>query len=66
MICLLLWVVLKKLHKLQKPHLKVATEGGPTQVESHRRIERTREASREDAIVSTRHFFATVNGKIEL
>ena len=44
-----------------KIHLKVATERGPTQVESPRRIERTREASREDAIASTRHFFATVN-----
>ena len=44
-------------------HLKVATEGGPTQVESPRRIERTREASREDAIASTIHFFATVNGQ---
>ena len=44
-------------------HLKVATEGGPTQVESPRRIERTREANREDAIASTRHFFATVNGQ---
>ena len=42
-------------------HLKVATEGGPTQVESPRRIERTREASRKDAIASTRHFFTTVN-----
>ena len=42
-------------------HLKVATERCPTQVESPRRIERTREASREDAIASTRHFFATVN-----
>ena len=46
-----------------KTHLKVATEGGPTQVESPRRIERTREASREDAIASARHFFATVNGQ---
>ena len=46
-------------------HLEVATEGGPTQVELPRRIER-REASREDAIASARHFFATVNGKIEL
>ena len=44
-------------------HLKMATEGGPTQVESHRRIERTRETSRDDAIASTRHFFATVNGQ---
>ena len=47
-------------------HLKVATERGSTQVESPRKIERTREASQEDAIASTRHFFATVNGKIEL
>ena len=46
-----------------KTHLKVATERGPTQVESPRRIERTREVSREDAIASTRHFFATVNGQ---
>ena len=46
-----------------KTHLKVATEGGPTQVESPRRIERTREASREDTIASARHFFATVNGQ---
>ena len=45
--------------------LKVATKRGPTQVESPRRIERTREASREDAIVSTRHFFATVNRQNE-
>ena len=44
-------------------HLKVATERGSTQVESPRRIERTREASQEDAIASTRHFFATVNGQ---
>ena len=43
-------------------HLKVATERGSTQVESPRRIERTRKASREAAIASTRHFFATVNG----
>ena len=45
--------------------LKVATERGPTQVESPRRIERTREASREDVIPSTRHFFATVNRQNE-
>ena len=44
-------------------HLKVATEGGPTQVKFPRRIEGTREASREDAIASARHFFATVNGQ---
>ena len=48
-----------------KTQLKVATKRGPTQVESPRRIERTREASREDAIASTRHFFATVNRQNE-
>ena len=42
-------------------HLKVATERSSTQVESSRRIERTREASRVDTIASTSHFFATVN-----
>ena len=41
----------------------MATERGSTQVESSRRIERTREASREDTIALTRHFFATVNGQ---
>ena len=46
--------------------LKVApgrnlSEQGLNQVESPRRIQRTREASREDAIVSTRQFFASVN-----
>ena len=46
-----------------KTHLKGASERGSTQTESPRRIERTREASREDAIASTRHFFATVNGQ---
>ena len=45
--------------------LKVAPERSQTQEESLRRIERTREASREDTIASTRHFFATVN-KVEL
>ena len=44
-------------------HLKVTTERCSTQVESPRRIQRTREASREDAIASTRHFFASVNGQ---
>ena len=48
-----------------KTQLKVASERGLTQVESPRRIERTREASREDAIASTRHFFATVNRQNE-
>ena len=37
------------------------SEQGLSQVESTRRIQRTREASREDAIASTRQFFATVN-----
>ena len=39
--------------------LKVAPESNVR--ESPRRIQRTREASREDAIASTRQFFATVN-----
>ena len=41
--------------------LTVATERNLTQVESPRRIQRTREASREDAIASTRQFFASVS-----
>ena len=41
----------------------MVTERSSTQVESPRRIERTREAIREDAIASTRYFFATVNGQ---
>ena len=36
-------------------------EQGLNQIEPPRRIQRTREASREDAIASTRQFFATVN-----
>ena len=44
-------------------HLKVATERSSTQVESPRRIQWTREASREEAIALTRHFFASVNGQ---
>ena len=48
-----------------KTQMKVATGRGPTQVESTRRIKRTREASREDAIASTRHFFAAVNRQNE-
>ena len=43
--------------------LKVAPERNLSQVESPRRIQRTREASREDAIASTRQFFASVNGQ---
>ena len=38
-------------------HLKVAPEKNLTQVESPRRIQRTREASSKDAIASTRQFF---------
>ena len=41
----------------------MTTERNPAQVESSRRIQRTREASREDAIASTRCFFASVNGQ---
>ena len=41
--------------------LKVAPGRNLSQVESPRRIQRTREASREDAIASTRQFFASVN-----
>ena len=33
------------------------------QVDPPRRILRTREASQEDALASTRHFFASVNGQ---
>ena len=46
-----------------KTHLKVVTEKNSTQVEFPRRILRTREASREDVIASTRHYFASVNGQ---
>ena len=47
-------------------HVKVApgrnlSEQGLNQVETSRRIHRTREASREDAIASTRQFSASVN-----
>ena len=41
--------------------MKVAPERNLNQVESPRRIQRTREAGREDAIASTRQFFASVN-----
>ena len=41
--------------------LKVVPGRNLSQVESPRRIQRTREASREDAITSTRQFFASVN-----
>ena len=40
-----------------------SSEQGFNQVEPPRRILRTREASREDALASTRQFFATVNEK---
>ena len=45
------------------PYSKVVTERNSTQVESPRRIQRTREASRDDAIALTRHFFALINGQ---
>ena len=41
--------------------LKVAPGRNLSQVESPRRIHRSRKASREDAIASTRQFFASVN-----
>ena len=41
--------------------LKVAPERNLSQVESPRIIQRTREASREDAIATARQFFASVN-----
>ena len=44
-----------------KTHLKVVPERNLTQVESPRRTQRTSEASREDAIASTRQFFASVS-----
>ena len=50
--------VITSTEETPETHLKVATERNLTQVESPRRIQRTREASREDAIASTRHFFA--------
>ena len=43
-----------------KTLLKVAPDRNLSQVESPRRIQRTREASREDAIASTGQFFAPV------
>ena len=55
--------VITSTEEIPKTHLKVATERNLTQVESPRRIQRTREASREDTIASTRHFFASVNGQ---
>ena len=55
--------VINSTEETPQTHLKVATERNLTQVESPRRIQRTREASREDAIVLTRHFFASVNGQ---
>ena len=45
--------------------VNAVTDRDSTQVESPRRIERTREASREDPIASTRHFFAIVNRQNE-
>ena len=41
--------------------MKVGPERNLSQVESQRRIQRTREANREDAIASARQLFASVN-----
>ena len=53
--------VITSTEETPKTLLKVAPERNLSQVESPRRIQRTREASREDAIASTRQFFASVN-----
>ena len=53
--------VITSTEETPETHLKVAPERNLTQVKSPRRIQRTREASREDAIASTRQFFASVN-----
>ena len=45
--------------------LKVVPERNLNQVESQRRIQRTREASREDAITSTRQFLPQLMNKID-
>ena len=45
-------------------HVKAKSEGNIR--EAPRRIQRTREASREDAIASTHQFFAVVHKKIEM
>ena len=46
--------------------LKVVPERNLSQVESPRRIQRTREESRADAIASTGQFFASVNGQYRI
>ena len=46
--------------EIPETNLKVIT-GSSTQVEPSRRVEITRESSREDAIAATRHFFTTVD-----
>ena len=53
--------VITSTEETPKTLLKVVPERNLSQVESPRRIQRTREASREDAIASTRQFFASVN-----
>ena len=55
--------VITSTEETPKTHLKVVTERNLTQVESQRRIQRTREASREDAIALSRHFFASIDGQ---
>ena len=46
--------------EIPETNVKVITRSS-TQVEPSRRVEMTRESSREDAIVVTRHFFTTVD-----
>ena len=53
--------VITSTEETPKTLLKVAPERNLNQVESPRRIQRTREASREDAIASTRQFLASMN-----
>ena len=48
---------------LKKAPGRNLSEQGSSQVEPPRRIQRTREVSREDTIASTRQFFASVNEK---
>ena len=53
--------VITSTEETPKTLLKVVPERNLSQIESPRKIQRTREASREDAIASTRQFFASVS-----
>ena len=55
--------VITSMEETSETILKMVAERNLTQVESPSRILRTREASRKDAIASTRQFFASVNGQ---